>query len=43
MILKHQPNLGIQGHTYENCEYTVEKMLVLSNQSFHHDSLPALK
>jgi len=32
LILKHQPELWIHGHTHENCDYTVGKTRVLSNQ-----------
>ena len=33
MILKHQPNLWIHGHTHDNCDYTVGRTRILSNQS----------
>ena len=32
MIRKHQPELWIHGHTHENCDFTVGKTRVLSNQ-----------
>ncbi len=33
MIQKDQPDLWIHGHTHENCDYTIGKTMVLSNQS----------
>ncbi|MHB1286763.1 MAG: metallophosphoesterase [Leptospirales bacterium] len=32
IILKHQPTLWIHGHTHDNCDYTVGRTRVLSNQ-----------